>query len=154
MTKLKVGDQAPDFSCPDKDGKLVSLKDFIKDQKPIVLYFYPKDETSICTKEACEFRDKYQKFIEAGADVIGVSRDDAESHSKFTSKYSLPFTLLTDKGGELAKLYGAEGNFLSPGRVTFIIDKNGKIALNHSALLSATSHIEESLKVIEKLKSN
>ncbi|KAK5583971.1 hypothetical protein RB653_005577 [Dictyostelium firmibasis] len=153
MTKLKVGDDAPDFSCPDKDGKLVTLKDFI-DQKPIVLYFYPKDETTICTKEACEFRDKYQKFIEAGADVIGVSRDDADSHSKFTSKYSLPFTLLSDKGGELAKLYGAEGNFLSPGRVTFIIDKNGKIALNHSAFLSASSHIEESLKVIEKLKTS
>ncbi|EGC32969.1 hypothetical protein DICPUDRAFT_81218 [Dictyostelium purpureum] len=151
MTKLKVGDKAPEFTCPDKDGNQVSLSQFTG---PVVLYFYPKDETSVCTKQACEFRDKYQAFISAGANVIGVSQDDAASHAKFTSKYSLPFTLLTDKDGKLAKEYGVGKTALFlPGRTTFIIDKDHNIAHVHSSLLNASSHIEESLKVIEKLKS-
>ncbi|KAN0038924.1 hypothetical protein ACTA71_001116 [Dictyostelium dimigraforme] len=148
--KLNVGDNAPEFSCPDKDGNIVSLKDFIN-KKPIVLYFYGKDGTPVCTKEACEFRDRYEKFVDAGVDVIGISCDDSESHSKFTKKYQLPFTLLSDKDGKIAKSYGVKG-LLLPGRTTFIIDTNGKILMTYSALLSATSHIEESLKVIENLK--
>ncbi|EGC40232.1 hypothetical protein DICPUDRAFT_25457 [Dictyostelium purpureum] len=151
MTKLKVGDKAPEFTCKDKDGKDVSLSQF---SGIVVLYFYPKDDSSVCTKQACEFRDKYQKFIEAGANVIGVSQDSSASHSQFTSKYSLPFTLLTDKDGQLAKEYGVEKTALFlPGRTTYIIDKNHNIAHIHSSLLNASSHIEESLKIIEKLKN-
>ncbi|KAM9947517.1 hypothetical protein ACTFIT_000841 [Dictyostelium discoideum] len=138
--KLNVGDYAPEFSCADKDGKIVTLKDLIN-KKPIVLYFYGKDGTPVCTKEACEFRDRYEKFVDAGVDVIGISCDDSESHSKFSQKYKLPFTLLSDKDG-----------LLLPGRTTFIIDIDSKILNTYSALLSATSHIEESLKVIENLK--
>ncbi|KAN0003671.1 hypothetical protein ACTFIZ_009811 [Dictyostelium cf. discoideum] len=152
MTKLKVGDQAPDFTASDKDGKSYSLKDFA--DKVLVLYFYPKDSTPGCTKEACSFRDNYEQFTEAGAVVVGVSSDDAESHSKFSAKYRLPFTLLTDNKGEMAKNYGVKKELLLiPGRSTFIIDKNQKIALIHSSLLNAESHITESLKVIEQLKS-
>ncbi|EGC31918.1 hypothetical protein DICPUDRAFT_92705, partial [Dictyostelium purpureum] len=150
MTKLNIGDQAPEFTFPNQDGKDISLSQF--EGKPIVLYFYPKDDSPVCTKEACEFRDKYQKFIEAGADVIGVSQDDTKSHHKFTSKYSLPFTLLSDKGGKLAKLYGVgKTAFILPGRTTFILDKNHKIALIYSSQFNSHSHIEESLKVIESL---
>ncbi|KAN0021502.1 hypothetical protein ACTFIU_010102 [Dictyostelium citrinum] len=148
--KLNIGDIAPEFSCQDKDGKIVTLKDFIN-KKPIVLYFYGKDGTPVCTKEACEFRDRYEKFVDAGVDVIGISCDDSDSHSKFSQKYKLPFTLLSDKDGKIAKSYGVKG-LLLPGRTTFIIDTDGKILMTYSALLSATSHIEESLKVIESLK--
>ncbi|KAF2073517.1 hypothetical protein CYY_005167 [Polysphondylium violaceum] len=151
--KLKVGDQAPDFTAPDKDGKEVSLKQFAG--KILVLYFYPKDNTPGCTAQACEFRDKYEQFIKAGADVVGVSGDDGESHTKFTSKYKLPFTLITDKSGALAKEYGVGKELLIlPGRTTFIIDQNQKVASIYSSLMRATSHIEESLKVIDQLKSN
>ncbi|KAM9984237.1 hypothetical protein ACTFIZ_003930 [Dictyostelium cf. discoideum] len=151
MAKLNIGDNAPDFSCPDKDGNIISLNDLVNN-KPIVLYFYGKDGTPVCTKEACEFRDRYEKFVDAGVDVVGISSDDSESHSKFSTKYKLPFTLLSDKGGKIAKLYGVKGVLL-PGRTTFIIDKGGKILMTYSALLNATSHIEESLKVIEILKT-
>ncbi|KAM9998078.1 hypothetical protein ACTFIY_007729 [Dictyostelium cf. discoideum] len=142
MTKLKVGNIAPDFESKNFLGQTVTLKEFKEKSQPI----------SLCTKESCEFRDKNQKFIEAGAEVIGVSSDGEDSHKSFVSKYSLPFTLLTDKHSELAKLYGVNG-ILLPGRKTFIIDKHGIIAGIHDGLLSSTSHIDESLKVIEKLKS-
>ncbi|KAK5577519.1 hypothetical protein RB653_002462 [Dictyostelium firmibasis] len=152
MTKLTVGDRAPDFTAPDKDGKSYSLKDFA--DKILVLYFYPKDSTPGCTKEACSFRDNYEQFTDAGAVVVGISSDGAESHSKFSAKYRLPFTLLTDNKGEIAKSYGVKKELLLiPGRSTFIIDKNQNIVLIHSSLLNAESHITESLKVIEKLKS-
>jgi len=151
--KLKVGDQAPDFTAPDKDGKEISLKQFAG--KILVLYFYPKDNTPGCTAQACEFRDKYEEFIRAGADVVGVSGDDSDSHTKFTSKYKLPFTLITDKSGALAKEYGVGKELLIlPGRTTFIIDQDQKIASIYSSLMKATSHIEESLKVINTLKSS
>ncbi|KAM9962265.1 hypothetical protein ACTFIR_005168 [Dictyostelium discoideum] len=151
MTKLKVGHVAPDFEAKNYLGQTVTLKEFKEKSQPIVLYFYPKDNSPVCTKESCEFRDKYQKFIEAGAEVIGVSSDGEDSHKSFVSKYSLPFTLLTDKHSKLAKLYGVNG-ILLPGRKTFIIDKHGIIAGIHDGLLSSTSHIDESLKIIEKLK--
>ncbi|KAM9987287.1 hypothetical protein ACTFIY_011701 [Dictyostelium cf. discoideum] len=144
MTKLKVGNIAPDFEAKNYLGQTVTLKEFKEKSQPIVLYFYPKDNSPVCTKESCEFRDKYKK-------VIGVSSDGEDSHKSFVSKYSLPFTLLTDKNSKLAKLYGVNG-ILLPGRKTFIIDKHGIIAGIHDGLLSSTSHIDESLKIIEKLK--
>eukprot|EP01132_Coremiostelium_polycephalum_P007492 gene7492-9207_t len=151
MTKLKVGDNAPDFTASDKDGNPVTLKQF--EGKILVLYFYPKDDTPGCTAQACEFRDKYEDFIRAGATVVGVSSDSEQSHSKFTTKYKLPFTLISDRKGELAHTYGVGKELLIlPGRTTFIIDQNQKVAHVYSSLMKATSHIEESLKVIEKLK--
>jgi len=101
---IAVGDRAPDFGLPDRNGKTVHLSDFRG--KPVVLYFYPKDDTPGCTKESCTFRDQYQDFQDAGAEVIGVSSDSSESHEKFATKYRLPFVLLSDRGGATRKLYG------------------------------------------------
>ncbi|EGC34060.1 hypothetical protein DICPUDRAFT_92295 [Dictyostelium purpureum] len=152
MTKLKVGDTAPSFKdIPDGKGNLHSLENYAG--KILVLYFYPKSFTPGCTKQACEFRDKYEAFSEAGAVVIGVSSDSQDSQSKFQDKYRLPFPILSDNKGELAKLYGVEKELLIlPGRTTFIIDKDQKIAHTYTNMFKATSHIDESLKIIEKLK--
>ncbi|QBD83624.1 peroxiredoxin [Ktedonosporobacter rubrisoli] len=149
--KVKVGDQAPDFTLSDQHGNQISLSDF-QDQKAVVLYFYPKDDTPGCTTEACTFRDSYEAFKDAGAEVIGVSSDDAESHRQFSTKYHLPFALLSDEGGQLRKLYGVPTTLgLIPGRVTYIIDKQGVVRHIFSALFAAEKHIEEARKVIKDL---
>ncbi len=124
MVDLTVGETAPDFTLPDQDGRPFTLSGHRG--KVVVLYFYPKDFTSGCTKEACHFRDAYEDFSEAGAEVVGVSADSQESHRKFRDAYLLPFTLLSDEGGEVKKLYGV-GVGILPGRVTFVIDENGVI---------------------------
>ncbi|GAM18186.1 hypothetical protein SAMD00019534_013610, partial [Acytostelium subglobosum LB1] len=151
MTKLKVGDEAPDFESIDKDGNSVTLSQFAG--RILVLYFYPKDNTPGCTAQACEFRDKYEDFVKEGAAVIGVSTDSSESHQKFSERYKLPFTLITDKKNEIASKYGVGKElFVLPGRTTFIIDQQGKIACEYSSLLRATNHISEALKCIKALK--
>ncbi|EGG17174.1 AhpC/TSA family protein [Cavenderia fasciculata] len=151
MAKLKVGDDAPEFTSQDGNGNSVTLAQF--KGKILVLYFYPKDETPGCTKEACSFRDSYEDFTKAGASVVGVSSDSKESHQKFSAKHRLPFTLLSDDGS-LAKKYKVGKNLLVvPARTTFIIDQNSKIVSIHNSLFDAESHIKESLKVIEGLKS-
>jgi len=129
---LKEGDAAPDFSLQDKDGKTVSLKG-LRGQR-VVLYFYPKDDTPGCTIEACSFRDGFADFKKKDIVVLGVSPDDEESHTKFTQKFSLPFTLLADPNHDVATRYGAWGKKLLYGRTylgimrsTFLIDEDGKI---------------------------
>ena len=129
---LQVGDKAPDFSLPDQDGKTVSLKSL--KAKQVVLYFYPKDDTPGCTKEACGFRDSSRAIEKANTVVLGVSMDDAESHQKFIKKYSLPFTLLCDADGTVSKAYGVYKKKNMYGktywgieRSTFIIDETGKL---------------------------
>ena len=150
MTELKVGDKAPDFSLMDEQGKPVSLKDYIG-KNIVVLYFYPKDFTSGCTTEACSFRDNYQPYREKGAVVIGVSLDTVESHKKFSERYNLPFSILSDHGKETAKAYGVLGTGgLFAKRVTFIIDKNGTIA-HIFPKVDVTKHSEEVLKAIDEL---
>src|SRR5712692_6249431 len=120
---VKVGDRAPDFTLPSLTGEPVSLESFLG-KKAIVLYFYPKDQTAGCTAEACAFRDNYEVFQEAGAEVIGISSDSQESHQKFATRNHLPFILLSDKGGAVRKRYGATSTLgLLPGRVTYLIDK-------------------------------
>ena len=124
---LKVGDTAPNFEGFTSDGSRLSLKDFVG-KKNVVLYFYPKDDTPGCTKEACSFRDNIKPLKELGAEIVGVSLDSVESHKKFTDKYHLPFPLVSDKG-EIATTYGVlKETGSSASRVTFIIGKNGKIA--------------------------
>jgi peroxiredoxin Q/BCP len=128
LTKLKVGDKAPEFTLTDDRGLPASLKDYLG-KKVVVLYFYPKDFTSGCTKEACSFRDDYQVYEEKGAIVIGISLDSQESHKKFSEKHNLPFLLLSDNQKEIARQYGVLGfGGIVAKRVTFIIDKQGKIA--------------------------
>lgn len=145
---VQVGDTAPDFTLISQAGKPVSLKDF-SGQKCVVLYFYPKDDTPGCTKESCAFRDSYEDFKNAGAEVIGVSGDSSESHAQFANKYQLPFILLADTGNKLRKLYGVPSTLgLLPGRVTYIIDKQGIVQYIFNSQLNFKGHVEESLKWI------
>ena len=130
--QLKEGDKAPDFAVNDGEGKIVRLKD-LKGKK-FVLYFYPKDDTPGCTKEACSFRDSWSKFKRRGIEVFGVSLDSEKSHQKFTEKYSLPFRLLADTDRKLSESFGTYGKkkfmgreYMGNHRMTFLIDEKGKI---------------------------
>ena len=150
-SKIRVGDAAPDFTLPTQSGAQVRLKDFIG-KTAIVLYFYPRDNTRGCTAEACAFRDSYQVFKDAGAEVIGISSDSAESHQQFASRHSLPFILLSDANGAVRKRYGVPAALgLLPGRVTYIIDKQGIVRHVFSAQFAAEKHVTEALKVLQTL---
>src|SRR6476469_2013239 len=129
---LQIGDLAPDFSLPDTQGNLVRLSD-LKGRR-VVLYFYPRDNTPGCTKEACGFRDAYSDYQAQNVVVLGISTDDAKSHAKFTTKYELPFPLLCDADAVVAQAYGSYGlkkfmgkEFMGVYRHTFVIDPNGTI---------------------------
>ena len=133
MALLSVGEKAPNFRSVDQDGKPVSMGDF-KGQR-VVLYFYPKDDTPGCTKEACSFRDDWAKFRKRKIAVLGVSVDDARSHKKFAEKFSLPFTLIADPEKTIVRDYGVWGQksmygrkYMGTNRVTYVIDEKGKIA--------------------------
>jgi peroxiredoxin Q/BCP len=147
---VQVGDEAPDFELPDRSGKTVRLGELRG--KPVVLYFYPKDDTPGCTKESCTFRDQYQDFQDAGAEVIGVSSDSPESHDKFATKYRLPFTLLSDRGGAVRKRYGVPSTLgVLPGRVTYVIDRQGTVRHVFNSQLQAAQHVEEALKALRDI---
>ncbi len=148
---IRVGDQAPNFRLPDQSGQQVSLQDFIG-KSNIVLYFYPKDDTPGCTAEACAFRDSYEVFKDAGAEVIGISSDSTNSHQQFAARYHLPFTLLSDAGGAVRKQYSVPTTFgLLPGRVTFVIDKLGVIRHIFNSQFAPQKHISEALKTLQSL---
>ena len=150
--KVKVGDAAPDFALPTQAGSAVSLHDFLG-KKSIVLYFYPKDNTPGCTTEACSFRDSYEVFKDAGAEVIGVSSDTAESHQEFAKQHRLPFVLVSDANGAIRKRYGVPAILgLLPGRVTYIIDKQGIVRHIFSSQFTPEKHITEALKTLQTLE--
>lgn len=147
--KLKEGDKAPDFAVPDGEGKTVRLKDLRG--KKVVLYFYPKDDTPGCTKEACAFRDSFAKFKRRGIEVLGVSLDSEKSHQKFAQKYGLPFRLLADMDRKLSESYGTYGEkkfmgrtYMGNHRMTFLIDEQGKIKKIYSKV-KPEEHAEEVL---------
>ncbi len=149
---VKMGDQAPDFALPDRNGKTVRLSDY-RGKKAVVLYFYPKDDTPGCTKESCTFRDRYQDLQDAGAEVIGVSSDDEASHAKFAAKYRLPFVLLSDRGAAVRKQYGVPATLgLLPGRVTYVIDRQGVVRHVFNSQFNATQHVAEALEALGKMK--
>ncbi len=147
-----VGSKAPDFALQDQNDQTVRLSDFLG-KKHIVLYFYPKDETPGCTKEACGFRDSYESFKDAGAEVIGVSADSVKSHKAFATNHRLSFTLLSDRDKSVAKKYDVSGSLfgLLPGRETFVIDKEGTIRHRFSSQLNIGKHIDDALKVLQEL---
>jgi peroxiredoxin Q/BCP len=151
---LEVGDKIPNFSAKDSYGNDFESNSIIG-KKPVVLYFYPKDNTPGCTAQACSFRDQYEDFKDLGADVIGISSDSESSHQKFTKQYNLPFMLLSDSDKKLRNLFGVKTNLfgLLPGRVTYVIDKNGIIKLIFDSLVS-TNHIPKALNMIKKLVTN
>ena len=151
MPKVKVGDFAPDFTFPNQENEPTSLSDY-KGISSVVLYFYPKDFSPGCTTQACYFRDNYEDFTDLGATVIGVSGDSIESHKKFLDEYLLPFTLLSDKGNIVRKLYGATKGFgLLPGRYTFIIDMKVIILHIFTSETNMKKHIDESLKILRQI---
>ena len=148
---IKVGDTAPDFTLQSQAGESVTLSGF-KGQKAVVLYFYPKDDTPGCTTESCSFRDSFQDFQDLGAEVIGISSDSPDSHQKFASKYRLPFTLVSDTGSNVRKAYGVPATLgLLPGRVTYVIDKNGKVCHMFNSQFNPKKHVDEALTVLKGL---
>jgi peroxiredoxin Q/BCP len=147
-----VGDKAPDFTLPSQMGDNVTLSEYFS-KKNIVLYFYPKDESLGCTREACRFRDSYDVFTSLGAEVLGVSSQSVESHKSFATHHGLPFILLSDEKNEVRKLYGVPATMgIIPGRVTFIIDKKGVVRHVFSSQYQPEKHIEEALKILKELE--
>ncbi|KAK1302575.1 hypothetical protein QJS10_CPB12g01831 [Acorus calamus] len=149
--KVSKGDVPPAFTLKDQDGKNFSLSKY--KGKPVVLYFYPADETPGCTKQACAFRDSYEKFKKAGAEVVGISGDDPESHKNFAKKYRLPFTLLSDEGNKVRKQWGVPSDLFGtlPGRQTYVIDKKGVVQLIYNNQFQPEKHVGETLKLLQSL---
>jgi thioredoxin-dependent peroxiredoxin len=148
---LRVGDPAPDFVLPSTNGEMVSLTQF-RGQSEVVLFFYPKDNTPGCTREACSFRDSYEAFREAGAEVIGISADSEESHQAFAQRFRLPFLLLADRDGAVRARYGVPRTFgLLPGRVTYLIDREGIVRHIFSSQFQPSRHVDEALGVLKRL---
>ncbi|XAR51109.1 Peroxiredoxin [Bertholletia excelsa] len=151
FAKVNKGSVPPDFALKDQDGKNVSLSKF--KGKPVVLYFYPADETPGCTKQACAFRDSYEKFKKAGAEVVGISGDDPSSHKAFAKKYRLPFTLLSDEGNKIRKEWGVPADLFGtlPGRQTYVLDKKGVVQLIYNNQFQPEKHIDETLKLLQNI---
>lgn len=152
---IEVGEPAPDFTLPDQDGEPVSLSDFRG--SPVVVYFYPKDDTPGCTTQACGIRDSWEELREAGAVVLGISPDDAASHTRFREKYDLPHTLLSDPDHEVMEEYEAYGEKVLYGkktvgvkRSTVLVDPDGRVA-KHWKRAQAKNHADRVLKALEEL---
>lgn len=148
---IQVGDSAPDFSLPSQTGDTVTLSQF-QGQQPVVIYFYPKDDTPGCTVESCSFRDDYEAFKDLGAVVIGISSDSPESHAQFAAKHNLPFLLLSDRGAQVRRAYGVPTTLgLLPGRVTYVIDVQGTVRHIFNAQFNPKAHVTEALQVLQQL---
>ena len=146
---LKVGDKAPQIDLKDQNGKPRRFKDL--KSKILILFFYPKDDTPGCTAEACSFRDNYEAFKKLGVEIWGVSSDNNQSHINFTSKYKLPFTLISDENNNLRKKFGVSNTLgVIPGRVTYIISKEGIIIDIYKDLLNGPAHVINALKIIKE----
>jgi peroxiredoxin Q/BCP len=149
---VKVGDKAPDFTLPSQMGDNVTISEFLG-KKNVVLYFYPKDETAGCTKEACTFRDNYEQLTSLGAEVLGVSGQSVESHKSFATHYGLPFILLADTANKVRELYGVPSTMgIIPGRVTYIIDKKGIVRHIFVSQTKAQRHFEEAKETLTEIE--
>ena len=148
--KVQVGDLAPGFTLPNQSGTEVSLEEYLG-KTAIVLYFYPRDHTAVCTEEACAFRDSYESIKAAGAEVIGISSDSVESHRQFAEENRLPFTLVSDTGGALRARYGAPTAFGLPGRVTYIIDQQGMVRNIFFSQFTSKRHVDVALETLQSI---
>jgi peroxiredoxin Q/BCP len=148
--ELLVGDKMPAFSLIEQDGKVFNSKEHIG--KVLVIYFYPKDESMVCTKEACAFRDSFEDFNKAGALVIGINAGTVASHKNFSDHYKLPFTLLSDPDNKVYHLFGVKNMMFMTGRQTYVIDKTGKIAFKYGAMMQGKKHADDALAFIKGLK--
>jgi peroxiredoxin Q/BCP len=150
--KLKVGDRIPNFTAKDTNGNDFDSQGLIG-KKPLVIYFYPKDNTPGCTVQACSFRDQYEDFKDLGAEVIGISSDSVVSHQKFTQQFQLPFILLSDQDKKIRKLFGVPSGLFGilPGRVTYVTDKMGTIIMIFDSMMAAR-HIPKALESVRKIQ--
>jgi len=147
---LQVGDKIPNFTAIASDGSVFDSHVIIGKQA-VVIYFYPKDDTQVCTEQACAFRDQYEDFKALGSEVIGVSSDSVASHQKFSKRYNLPFILLSDQDKKIRKLFGVPNDLLGliPGRVTYVANKEGIIQLVFNSM-SGKIHIKKALAIIKQ----
>jgi len=150
---IQMGDKIPEFSLKNQNDDDFSISSLIG-RKVLVIYFYPKDYTPGCTKEACSFRDSYEVFKTMDAEVIGISDDSVSRHLKFSKTYKLPFILLSDSSNKVRKLFGVPGNLLGliPGRVTYVVDKKGVVVLIFDSM-NASTHIKKAKESIGKLQN-
>jgi thioredoxin-dependent peroxiredoxin len=153
MNKIEKGSKLPSFTLPDQNGNKFDITAVIG-KKNLVIYFYPKDDSPGCTKEACYFRDQFEVFNQADALIIGISGQSVESHKKFADKYRLSYTLLSDVGNKVRKLFGVPTDMLGmlPGRVTYIADKSGTVVYVFNSQTQATKHVDEALRILKSLK--
>jgi thioredoxin-dependent peroxiredoxin len=150
--KINVGDKAPDFELMKPDGSVFRLKDQLKETN-VVLYFYPKDNTPGCTKQACEFRDQYEVFKEHEAEVVGISADSSDSHDEFERSHRLPFVLLSDTGNKVRNMFGVPRKFgIIPGRVTYVIDKDGIVRYIFNSMTKPLEHVKNALDVLKNIE--
>lgn len=151
MPPINVGDPAPEITLATHTGDQVPLADY-RGKQAVVLFFYPKDGTPVCTKEASSFRDAYEDFVEAGAAVIGVSGDSASRHQAFAASHQLPFVLVSDHDGRVRRAFGVPRSMgIFPGRVTYVIDREGVVRHVFSSQFAADRHVSEALEVVRKL---
>jgi len=146
---LQVGDRLPNFSALATEGSVFESASVVG-KKPIVFYFYPKDDTRVCTQQACAFRDQYEDFEALGATVIGISSDSVASHQRFAKKYRLPFLLLSDANSQLRRLFGVPKDLLGliPGRVTYVVDQEGILRFVFNSM-SGAIHIQKALAYLK-----
>lgn len=153
MKQINIGDKVPLFKLKDQNGELFDLGKVVGAHN-LVIYFYPKDDTPGCTKEACSFRDQFEAFKDANALVIGISSDSPESHKKFAEKYNLPFVLLSDSKKEVREMFGVPGSLfgLIPGRVTYIVDRTGVVRHVFNSQMNAEQHVAEAMEILKKME--
>ncbi|KAF0202939.1 MAG: peroxiredoxin [Bacteroidetes bacterium] len=154
MNEVKVGSTIPAFTLPDQNGNLFDINTVIG-KKNLVIYFYPKDDTPGCTAQACAFRDQFEVFSDADAVIVGISSQSVKSHKEFAEKHRLSFTLLSDEGNKIRKLFGVPTNLfgLLPGRVTYVTDKSGKVIYTFNSQLQTEKHVDEALRILKEVKS-
>jgi peroxiredoxin Q/BCP len=145
---ITVGDKVPVFSLQDQNAKTFNIADHIGKQM-LVIYFYPKDESMICTKEACAFRDSFDEFTKAGAMVIGINSGTVASHKAFADHNKLPFVLLSDPGNKVYNQFGIKGKLFFTGRETFIVDLTGKVFYQYESMMEGKKHAEDALSYIK-----
>jgi peroxiredoxin Q/BCP len=151
--EVTTGSSIPGFSLHDQNDQLFDIGSVLG-RKNLVIYFYPKDDSPGCTKQACSFRDQFEVFREADALIIGISSGSVKSHKEFESKYNLNYTLLSDEGNRIRKLFGVPTNFLGlvPGRVTYVVNKEGKVVFIFNSQMNAEQHVTEALQILKALK--
>lgn len=154
--RLKVGDLAPDFTLPSTAGENFTLSEALKNkQENIILFFYPGDFSTLCTWEACNFRDEFEPFRELKAEVIGISTDNMKSHRRFKEAHNLPFQLLSDPAGEVCKFYGAYRPLMGQAsRITFVIDPDQKIRAIYTGKFRTDKHVDNAKKAMQEIESD